>query len=457
MSSPFSALRHGCAGFRSLRVNRREAVQVGVVGALGLTLGDLFRRQAQGAASESAPPLEAKAKSVIQITLTGGLAQQESWDPKPEAPAEYRGPFNVVKTKIAGEVFSDTLPHLSQMNDKFTVIRSMVGKIPDHQLAMYHLHTGYTPSTVIDFPQMGAIVSQQLGPRKDLPPYVAVPNVISGSGGSGYMSTKYGAFELGADPGRDGFKVRDFSMPPGVDAAHANRRLMARATLESSFRGLEADLDQLDTMDEFYKQAYKLIGSPEAQKAFSLDDEPESMTELYGKYRNPKAPEFMPIGRRLMLCRRLVEAGVRFVTVSYGQFDSHVGLKGDCQTYMPSLDHAVAGLLTDLEQRGLLDSTLVMVTTEFGRTPKVNAADGRDHWARVYSIMAAGGGIAKGQIYGASDSTAAEPARDAVPLEDFLYTVYHQLGINADQRLMAPGDRPIDIIRGGKLVPGILG
>ncbi len=209
-------------------------------------------------------------------------------------------------------------------------------------------------------------------------------------------------------------------------------------------------------MDEFYSRAYKLIASPEAQRAFSLDDEPASMTEMYGNYIDPKNRQPLPIGPRLMMARRLVESGVRFVTVTYGAFDSHVRIKDDCQIFLPALDHAVSALITDLEQRGLLASTLVMVTTEFGRTPKVNSTDGRDHWARVYSMMLAGGGITRGQIYGASDSTAAEPARDAVALEDFLFTVYHQLGIDASERLMAPGDRPIDIIRGGKLVKGLI-
>jgi uncharacterized protein (DUF1501 family) len=449
--------RTGCSGFRSLlakRLNRRQAVQAGVIGALGLTLGDFFRHQAHAAADGK--PSVAPAQSVIHINLPGGLAQQESWDPKPEAPAEYRGPFGVVKTKLTGEVFSENLPRLAQMADKFTVVRSVFGKVPDHGLATYHLFTGYTPSTVIDYPQMGVVVSRQFGPRKDLPPYVAVPSLNGFSGGSGYMSTKYGAFELGADPVAEHFKVRDFTLPAGIKDEHFHRRQAARNTIESHLRAMDAGRDKLDTMDEFYSRAYKLIASPEARRAFSLDDEPASMTEMYGTYTDPKTRQPLPIGRRLMMARRLVEAGVRFVTVTYGAFDSHVRIKDDCQTFLPALDHAVSALLTDLEQRGLLDSTLVMVTTEFGRTPKVNGTDGRDHWARVYSLMLAGGGIARGQIYGASDATAAEPARDAVALEDFLFTVYHQLGIDASERLMAPGDRPIDIIRGGKLVQGLI-
>ncbi len=443
----------GCQGFRAAGLNRRQAIQAGVIGALGLTTADIFRLRARAASGSIA---DAPAQSVIQINLPGGLAQQESWDPKPEAAAEYRGPFGVVKTKIPGVVFSENLPRLAAMADRFTVVRSVVGKIPDHGQATYHLFTGYIPSTVIDYPQMGSIVSQKYGPRKDLPPYVAIPSVNNASGGPGYMSTKFGAFELGSDPGEPSYKVRDFSLPGGVDAPQFARRRAARSLVESQFRAFGGDREKLDTMDEFYQRAYKLISSPEAQKAFSLDDEPSSMTALYGDALNPKNNQRTGIGRRLMLARRLVEAGVRFVTVTYGAFDSHVRIKDDCQGYMPALDHAVAGLLTDLDQRGLLESTLVLVTTEFGRSPKINNTDGRDHWARVYSMMLAGGGMNRGLILGASDATAAEPARDAVPLEDMLYTVYHQLGIDANERLMAPGDRPIDIVRGGKLVEAIL-
>ena len=436
------------------RPSRRGVVRAGVLGALGLSMGDLFRGLARAEAGGDGPT--APARSVIQINLPGGLAQQESWDPKPEAAAEYRGPFGVVKTRLPGVVFSENLGRVAAIADKITVVRSVVGKIPDHGQATYHLFTGYTPSTVIDYPQMGSIVARKLGPRNDLPAYVAVPGVNSSSGGSGYMSTKYGAFELGSDPGRDDYKVRDFAPPAGVDGRRLDRRRSARSIVEAQFRALDADTGRLDTMDEFQGRAYQLLRSPEAQRAFTLEGEPASMLDHYGQYTDPKTRQKTEIGKRLILARRLVEAGVRFVTVTYGAFDSHVRIKDDCSAFLPALDHAVAGLIADLDRRGLLESTLVLITTEFGRTPKINSTDGRDHWARVYSMALAGGGIARGQVYGSTDATAAEAASDPVPLEDFLHTVYHQLGIDAAERLMAPGDRPIDIIRGGKLVQGLL-
>ena len=444
-------------------LSRRQAVQAGVVGALGLSLGDMLRLEARGEdafTAAGAKQLQPKALSVIQLHLGGGMPQQESFDPKPEAPIEYRGSFGVVKTKN-GDVFSDNFPKTAAIADQVTVVRSVVGRIPDHQLATYHLFTGYTPTAVIDFPQMGSIVSHELGGRGDLPPYIAIPNNHSFAGTTGFLSSTFGPFDLNADPGQRGFKVRDFSIPEGVSTERFSRRRTAREIVEQRIRKLEADPTTLDTMNDFYKRAYTLLTSSQAQRAFTLDGETEETFQLYGRdvvgLRGPDN-QFHPKGlaERLILARRLVEAGTRFVTVTYGAWDSHVDVKKDCLDQMPALDHAIAGLVTDLAQRGLLETTLFWVTTEFGRTPKVNATSGRDHWARVYSLLLAGGGFAPGLIHGASDATAAEPARDAVPLEDLLFTIYHQLGIDADKELIAFGTRPIEIIKEGKLARALL-
>ncbi len=451
-SSPSS----GCLGFRQMNLQRREAMRIGFCGALGLSMAELLKHEAR-ATVEPGFFKEGRAKSIIHLNLPGGMAQQESWDPKPEAPTEYRGAFGVAKTNT-GEIFSDNFSRLAKVADKLTIVRSVVGKIPDHQQATYHLFTGYTPTTVIDYPQMGSVVSHLLGTRRGMPPYVAIPSMRGFEGGTGFLSSKYGPFQLNADPGAKGeFKVRDFSIPEGVSMQQFERRKTARDIVEGQLRLMEADIDKLNTMDDFYKSAYSLLTSDAARKAFSLADESEAMRELYGRGYELKQKAPAAVGERLLLARRLVEAGVRFVSVNYGSWDSHVDIKGTCTEHMPALDHAISGLITDLDQRGLLDSTLVMVTTEFGRTPKVNQSNGRDHWARVYSMLLAGGGITRGNIYGASDATSAEPARDEVKLEDFLATVYHQLGIDSNQELSAfGGTRPIEIVNGGKVVKGIL-
>lgn len=451
---PFTSA--GCSGFRQMNFQRREAMRIGVCSALGLSMADLLKHEAR-ATVEPGFFKEGKAKSIIHLNLPGGMSQQESWDPKPEAPSEYRGAFGVAKTNT-GEVFSDNFARLAKVADKLTIVRSVVGKIPDHQQATYHLFTGYTPTTVIDYPQMGSVVSHLFGSRKEMPPYVAVPSMRGFEGGTGFLSSKYGPFQLNADPGAKGeFQVRDFSIPKDISMQQFERRKAARDIVESQLRKLDADIDKLNTMDDFYKNAYSLLTSDAARKAFSLADENDAMRELYGRGYELKQKAPAAVGERLLLARRLVEAGVRFVSVNYGSWDSHVDIKGTCTEHMPALDHAISGLITDLDQRGMLDSTLVMVTTEFGRTPKVNTSNGRDHWARVYSMLLAGGGITRGQIYGASDATAAEPARDEVKLEDFLATVYNQLGIDSNQELSAfGGTRPIEIVNGGKVVKGII-
>ena len=462
--------QRGCQEFRSLmsRVTRRHAVQAGTFGALGLSLGDMLRLEARGEASNEAFQTTkagatgpAKAMSVIQLHLGGGFPQHESFDPKPEAPVEYRGSFGVVKTKN-GDVFSDNFPKTAAITDKISIVRTVVGKIPDHGLATYHLFKGYTPTAVIDYPAMGSIVSHELGGRGELPPYIAIPNQSAFVGGTGFLSSTYGPFELNADPGQKGFKVRDFSIPEGVPLDRFDRRKKARDLVQRRIRAMEADPATLDTMDDFYKSAYTLLTSKDAQKAFTFEGESEDTFKLYGNdttgsVRGPDGKYHTKgLAERLIMARRLVEAGTRFVTVTYGSWDSHVDVKKSCLEQMAPLDAAIAGLITDLDQRGMLDTTLFWLTSEFGRTPKVNGDSGRDHWARNYSMMLAGGGIARGVIHGASDSTGGEPARDAVPLEDIQSTVYSLLGIDANKELVAFGTRPIEIIKDGTIVKAIL-
>ena len=449
------------------KLNRRGFIQAGTLSYLGLSLGDYFRLQAAPevvpCASDSALRKEPKAKNVIQIFLPGACSHLESWDPKPEASIDIRGPFGVVKTKLPGVVFGEMMSRCAQIADKLTVVRSVSGRIPDHALATYHSMTGYLPSPAIQHPQMGAIVSHELGPINELPAWIGVPAKPGGAWtpNTGYMASKFGCFSVGGDPGTKGFQVRDIALPHSVSAADFAKEQDLRAAAESYFRGRETDGQALDTMDEFYRKAYGLLGSTAAQKAFSLESESEAMRDLYGcgKYATKSPPKILGVGERLLFARRLVEAGTRFVSVTYegaGTWDHHGKIREEFSQAMPAFDHALAGLITDLDQRGLLDSTMVMVMTEFGRTPKVNAAAGRDHHARNYSLVLAGGGITRGQVYGASDAIGYEPARDGVMLEDFLATAYGQLGIDSNKRIMAPGERPIDIVREGKVIKGLI-
>ena len=441
-----------CGGKDHVRpgASRREFLYVGLIGGLGLTLGDYMKARAFG--GEVAMPgstvglKEGQAKSVIHIFLPGGMASHESWDPKPDAPIEYRGPFGTVKTNLDGEVYSELMKQTATVADKITVIRSMTHGEAAHERGTHNMFTGYRPSPALNFPSFGSVVSEEFGPRKNMPPYVCVPSMPNPYAGSGYLSTKYGPFSLGADPANGGFKVRDLALAGDVDTTRFDRRQSILSTVDNHFRSIEKS-DSLTAMDSFYQRAYSMISSKEAREAFDLGAEPDAIKEQYGRNE---------AGMRLLLARRLVEGGVRFVSMTYGGWDHHSDLKGSFNREMPQFDKAFAALIRDLESRKMLDSTLIMVSSEFGRTPKVNQTEGRDHWPKCFSVVLAGGGIKKGLIYGASDATGGEPADNPVTVEELAATVYHQLGIDPDKRLISPGNRPIDIVHGGKVIQDIL-
>ncbi|MEA2707932.1 MAG: hypothetical protein QOF78_533 [Phycisphaerales bacterium] len=428
--------------------SRREFLYVGLVGGLGLTLANYLGlgQQAQGALKSYASK-EGPAKSVIHIFLPGGMSAQESFDPKPFAPIEYRGPMGTIKTKIDGELFGEMLPNLAGVADRMTIVRSMTHGEAAHERGTHNMFTGYRPSPAVQYPSMGSVVSHEFGPRNNLPPYVAVPGVSNPYAESGYLSSAYGPFSLGADPANGNFSVRDLNLPKGIDEPRFTRRRSMLSAVDDHFRKLEKS-DALDAMDSFYQRAYSLISSKEAREAFSLASETDATKEQYGKNA---------AGMRMLMSRRLVEAGVRFVSMTYGSWDHHTNLMGGFKSQIPPFDKALSALILDLEQRGLLATTLVMVTTEFGRSPKMNKDNGRDHWPRVFSIALAGGGIKKGQIYGSSDATASEPDANPLSVADMATTMYNQLGIVADKELMAPGGRPIEICADGKVVDALLG
>lgn len=426
------------------RPNRREFLYVGVVGTMGLTLGNLLRLEAMAGTSKSGSG--PAAKSVINIYLPGGMAAQETFDPKTYAPIEYRGPMSSIKTKVPGVQFAETLPQTAQIANKITVVRSMTHGEADHDRGTHNMFTGYRPSPAINFPSFGSVVSHELGPRNDLPPYVCIPNMPTSFAGTGYLGSAYGPFTLGSDPASSGFKVRDLNLPSGVDEKRFAERKDIRAAVDEHFSMLEKS-DALDGMDSFYQRAYSLLSSDKARAAFAIEKESDKLRDEYG--RNTA-------GQRMILARRLVEAGVRFVSLTYGGWDHHDNIKTAMTNQMPQFDQAFAALIRDLEKRGMLDDTLVMVTTEFGRTPKINGTAGRDHYPKVFSIVLAGGGVKRGLVHGASDATGSEPESNPLSVPDLAATVYHQLGIDPDKVLYAPGPRPIGIVKDGTVVKDLI-
>jgi hypothetical protein len=326
------------------------------------------------------------------------------------------------------------------------VIRSLTHGEAAHERGTHNMFTGYRPSPALSYPSMGSVVSHEYGPRNNLPPYVCIPNQPNIYAGTGYLSSSYAPFSLGSDPASGGFKVRDLSMPSGVDDTRFARRRSALDAVNAHFAQRDKS-DVVGAMNTFYERAYSLVSSPQAREAFNIEAEDAKLRESYGQNQ---------AGQRMLMARRLVEAGVRLVSLTYGGWDMHDNITAGIKRQVPPLDQALHTLITDLDQRGLLDSTLVMVSSEFGRTPKINDNAGRDHWPKVFSVMLAGGGIKGGMIHGTSNSTASEPDLDPVGPDDLATTVYHQMGIVADKELMAPGDRPIEIVDGGKVVRPIL-
>ena len=430
-----------CAPSHFASLKRRGFLQVGMLAGTSLTLPGLLRAEQKHYESVEGP-----AKSIIHIYLPGGMATQESWDPKTLAPSEYRGDMKAIKSNVTGLELAESLPKMAQVMDKVSLIRSMTHGEAAHERGTHNMFTGYRPSPALQFPSIGSVVSHEFGPRKNLPPYVCIPNQPNTYAGTGYLSSSFAPFSLGSDPAQKGFKVRDLELPGGVDEQRFAKRRSILEAVNEHFHAKE-QADGIDAMDTFYERAYGLISSQSAREAFDIEKEDGKLRDAYGRNQ---------AGQRMLLARRLVESGVRLVNLTYGSWDHHTGVADAMRGQMPAFDQALAQLLQDLDQRGLLDSTLVMVSSEFGRTPKINKDAGRDHWPKSFSVVLAGGGVKRGFVYGASDATSSEPDRDPVGVEDLFKTVYHTLGLNAETELMAPGDRPIEIVDGGRVLTDVL-
>jgi len=426
-------------------ISRRGFLTVGTIGLGGLTLADLLRIQARADLKNYAP-IAAKADSVIHIYLPGGIAHQETFDPKPYAPIEYRGEMGSIPTKIDGERFSETLPQTAQVADKLTVIRAMTHGEAAHERGTHNMFTGYRPSPALQYPSFGSVISHEYGPKNNLPPYVCIPGQPNGYAGTGYLSSSFSPFSLGGDPADPGFRVQDLNLPGDITEPRFVARRNVLDAVNAHFAKKEKS-DNIGAMDTFYQRAYSLISSQKAREAFNIAAEPAKIRDEYA--RNPA-------GQRMLMARRLVAAGVRMVTLQYGGWDLHTQIVPGMKSQMPAFDQALATLVRDLERNGLLDRTLVMISSEFGRTPKINKDAGRDHWPKVFSVVLAGGGVKKGYVHGASNATASEPDHDPIVPEDLASTVYHLMGIVADKELMAPGNRPIEIVDNGKVVKELL-
>ena len=433
-------------------VSRRDFLQLGLGGSVGAGLSSLLRMKASAAATSNGSAK--KDINCILVWLDGGPSHYETFDPKPNAPSGIRGEFGTIPTSVPGVHFSEVVPHMAKVADKVSIIRSIAHTDPNHGGGNHYMMTGApTPvpvscGAVVTFhPSFGSMVSYDRGIRGGLPAYMSLPRV-SRSGGPNFLGGEHAPFVVDGNPNDMKFRVRDVVLPKNVGEPRAASRRDLRKALDRLTRFTDAAAkDPAVTFDQYYEQGVDLVTSPRAQEAFDIFNEPESTRDKFG--RND-------LGQRLLMARRLVEVGVSFVTVYYGGWDNHTGLferfKG---SFMSKLDQGVGALVNDLDERGMMDKTLLVVLGEFGRTPKINKDAGRDHWPHAMSVLMAGAGVPRGGIIGATDSKGYYASENVYRPEDFAASLYTKLGIDPHQILHKSSGRPVQLVNNGRLIKEI--
>jgi hypothetical protein len=440
---------HFCDG-----VTRRDFVHAGSLAFLGLSMPQFLRLKAMGAVKPD------KDVSCIQLMLVGGPSQLDTWDMKPEAPASIRGPFKPIKTNVSGIEISEIFPRMAKHADKFALLRSVYHTAAAvHDTGCQMMQTGRLFQGGLESPNYGSVLRFEKGARGDMPPNVLLPYMIGQLGGNlphgdtaGFLGKGYDPFVLNADPAEPDFKVPDLLPPEYISAVRVDRRRSWRQEVDKSVQYFEETNQDTKLMDSTFNQAYTLMTSAKAREAFELTQEPEEVRKRYGMNR---------FGQGCLLARRLVERGVRFVTLNMFEtvfnditWDIHGSAPFSpisCYSELvgPMFDNAYSSLLEDLSQRGLLDSTLVLATGEFGRTPRINPAGGRDHWPQCWTVVFAGGGVKGGQTVGASDAIGAAPQDRPVTPAHVAATVYKCLGIPVDTILKTPQGREVRLVDHG--------
>ncbi|MFO0902100.1 MAG: DUF1501 domain-containing protein [Pirellulales bacterium] len=422
-----------CDGFR-----RRDFLKVGAAGA-GLSLAGYLRR------AEAGEVQPGKAQACIFIHLGGGPSHMDSFDLKPDAPAEYRGTFNPIKTNVAGVEISEHLPKLAACADKFAILRGVTHTLAAHELGTVYVNTGNRPIPSLEYPSYGAVVTKEMESPKDLPPFVAIPNSAQRAG---FLGVQYAPLNTNAtpQPGKP-FTVRGVALGNGMTINEVERRQNLLQDLDKTFASVEKNSQLLAGLDRFSEQAYSIITSKKARQAFDVSKESPKFAEPFGSEA---------FGQSCLLATRLVESGVRFVSITLGGWDTHQDNFTRLKTkQLPTLDTGLAALLNGLAEKGLLASTAVMVTGEFGRTPKINtrsAEGGRDHYPRCMFMLMAGGGVRGGQVIGESDDKATGPANEGYSPNDVAASLYHNLGIDFHKEYHTNTGRPIMIVRDGKVI-----
>ncbi len=432
--------KQDCEGF-----TRRDLLRVGGLTAFGLTLPNLLRAQSLPKATPQNSNQNTNQKSkretaCILLWMGGGPSHIDTFDPKPDAPQEFRGTFGVVETNVKGIRISDQLPKLAKQMDKFSILRSVTSPDATHETATHYLLTGYPFNPAVEYPGYGSVVAREKGFQNGMPPYAMFGGMPNNHGGGGYMGATYNPFVIGGDPNNAAFRVDDIA-PPDASMIRMDRRRALRGALDDWQRNKETSSKSMQAHDEFYQRAYGLVTSPVAKKAFNIKEEADKVRDAYGRTN---------FGQACLLARRMVEAGVRCVSINYNGWDTHqdnfTSLKNGL---LPPLDQGYSALLADLHDRGMLDTTLVVWMGEFGRTPRINSSAGRDHWSGAISVCMGGGGVKTGQVVGSSTEHGDYPKERPLRVEDVAATIYTALGINTDRTYMSPQERPIKVTNDG--------
>lgn len=421
--------------------NRRDCLKLGLGGLVaGGFLGSLEAR----AVADEQRAKNREADACILIWLDGGPTHYETFDPKPLAPVEIRGQFEAIQTKVSGVHFSKHMKKMAAIADKLAVVRSIRHNQGNHGAGNHYMMTGAPPripvgcGAFVSFhPSLGSVVAKELGAPNGLPPYFSMPR-MSRSGGPNFLGAKYAPFVVSDDPNRKSFRVRDVALPSGLDGGDFSVRKDIRSSIDNMLRmNDEVAGDPAMAFDEFYDQGFELISSKEAQAAFDIGKEDGATRTAFG--RNP-------FGQRALLARRLVQAGVPFVTLYEGGWDHHVGIFDALDKRLPSFESSIAALINDLEAKGMLERTMVVVLGEFGRTPTINTRGGRDHWSNAMSVVFAGGGTSGGQVIGATDKQGYSAVENVLAPENFVSTIYKKLGIDPGKLLRSPDGRPVHLV-----------
>lgn len=431
-----------CAG-----VTRRSFLQIGAP-VLGLGLTDLLRLEAR--AAEAGTP--ASKKSVIVFWTDGGMSQQDTYDMKPDAPSEYRGMYQPIRTTVPGVMVGERFPLQAKVMHRLALVRSVHHENGIHAPSAHWMLTGRFGPTLArnaaQHPCFASVISRSLGARQPrMPAYVAIPGSEAfGYQGAVYLGKSYNPFEVGADPNAPDFKVPNLTLPGGL----TTKSIESRRALLNRFDTLRRDIDQsgvMEGLDTFKSQALEMVAGDRMRAAFDIAKESPTLRDAYGRHR---------YGQSALLARRLVEAGARVVNVNTGNWDHHNDIAKGLEEHLPPLDRAIATLVEDLHTRGMLDDVVIYCAGEFGRTPRMNGNAGRDHWADCFSVMLAGGGIRGGTVVGASEKLGGGVQERLVTPLDLIATIYHCLGIPLDTHYQDSAGRPVSIVENGQPIRELL-